>query len=42
VEDVLMMALKMKAAVKCIKELDIKIAIGIGSKNYDAPKIRPK
>ena len=39
VEDVLMIALKMKAAVKCIKNLDIKIAIGIGSKNYDAPRI---
>jgi hypothetical protein len=39
VEDVLMIALKMKAAVKCIKELDIKIAIGIGSKNYNAPRI---
>jgi hypothetical protein len=38
-EDVLMMALKMKAAVKCLKELDIKIAIGIGSKNYSAPAI---
>ena len=39
VEDVLMIALKMKAAVKSIKELDIKTAIGIGSKNYDAPAI---
>jgi hypothetical protein len=39
VEDVLLMALKMKAAVKCMKELDIKIAIGIGSKNYSAPSI---
>lgn len=39
VEDVLMIALKMKAAVKCIKYLDIKIAIGIGSKNYSAPRI---
>lgn len=39
VEDVLMIALKMKAAVKCIKGLDIKIAIGIGSKKYTAPRI---
>ncbi|MFW5762292.1 MAG: sigma factor-like helix-turn-helix DNA-binding protein [Cyclobacteriaceae bacterium] len=39
VEDVLMIALKIKAAVKCIKNLNIKIAIGIGSKNYDAPAI---
>jgi hypothetical protein len=39
VEDVLMIALKMKAAVKSVKELDIKIAIGIGGKNYNAPRI---
>ena len=39
VENVLMIALKIKAAVKCIKALDIKMAIGIGSKYYNAPKI---
>ena len=39
VENVLMLALKIKATVKCIKALDIKIAIGIGSKDYSAPKI---
>jgi hypothetical protein len=38
-ENVLMIALKIKATVKCIKALDIKIAIGIGSKDYNSPKI---
>ena len=32
-------ALKIKASVKCIDRLDVKLAIGIGSKNYDAPRI---
>ncbi len=39
VDDVFKVALKMKATVKCIKELDIKLAIGIGRKNYSAPRI---
>ncbi len=39
VDDVFKVALKMKATVKCIKDLDIKLAIGIGRKNYSAPRI---
>ena len=32
-------AIKIKAAIKCIKGLDVRLAIGIGEKSYDAPKI---
>jgi hypothetical protein len=35
----LKVALQVKATVKCIKGLDVKLAIGIGSKNYAAPRI---
>ncbi|MGK6352323.1 sigma factor-like helix-turn-helix DNA-binding protein [Parapedobacter sp. DT-150] len=32
-------ALYIKALVKCIAGLDVRMAIGVGSKTYDAPKI---
>lgn len=32
-------ALRIKALVKSIKELDVRMAIGIGKKSYDAPRI---
>ena len=38
-EEALKMALRIKATTKCIKGLDAKLSIGIGSKNYNAPKI---
>jgi hypothetical protein len=38
-EKALKVALQIKATVKSIKGLDVKLAIGIGNKNYDAPKI---
>ena len=38
-EEALKVAFKIKATVKSIKRLDVKLAIGIGSKNYSAPKI---
>lgn len=39
VEDALFTALKLKAVIKNIKPLDVRIAIGIGEKSYDAPRI---
>lgn len=36
---VLLKAITLKASIKCIKSLDVKMAIGIGSKTYDAPRI---
>ena len=38
-EEALKMALRIKATTKCIKGLDAKLSIGIGNKNYNAPKI---
>lgn len=38
-EHALLMAIKIKAAVKCIKNLDVRMAIGIGVKEFSAPKI---
>lgn len=35
----LMAAIRIKACIKSIKGLDIRMAIGIGEKTYDAPKI---
>jgi hypothetical protein len=35
----LLTAIKIKAAIKCIKKLDVRMAIGIGKKTYDARKI---
>lgn len=37
--DVLRVAIKLKAAVKTIKGLDVRMAIGIGEKTFEAPKI---
>lgn len=39
VEAVLMISLQIKSIVKCVKGLDVKLAIGIGNKNYNARKI---
>jgi|SRR5690606_1065358 len=38
-ENVLQKALYIKALIKCIGGLDVRMALGIGSKTYDAPKI---
>lgn len=38
-ENVLLKALHIKATVKRIPGLDVRMAIGIGTKSYDAPKI---
>ena len=39
IEETLKIALKLKAAVKTIKGLDVRMAIGIGEKTFNAPKI---
>jgi hypothetical protein len=39
VENALFVALKLKAVIKNIKPLDVRMAIGIGEKSYDAPRI---
>lgn len=39
VAEVLKTAIKIKAAIKSIKGLDVRMAIGIGEKSYEAPKI---
>lgn len=38
-ENVLQKALYIKALIKCIGGLDVRMALGIGNKTYDAPKI---
>lgn len=37
--DTLMTAIRIKASIKCIKNLDVRMAIGIGEKDYTASKI---
>lgn len=32
-------AIKIKASIKCIRGLDVRVAIGFGDKTFDAPKI---
>jgi len=39
IEDALFIALKLKAVIKNIKPLDVRMAIGIGEKTYNAPRI---
>lgn len=39
VENTLNVAIQIKATIKVIEGLDVRMAIGIGSKTYDAPKI---
>ncbi len=39
VADTLLFAITLKTAIKKIKDLDIRLAIGIGTKNFDAQKI---
>ncbi len=39
IADALLFAIELKAAIKKIKDLDIRLAIGIGSKNFEASKI---
>jgi len=36
---VLLTAIKIKSAIKMIKEIDVRMAIGIGSKNFSAKKV---
>jgi hypothetical protein len=38
-EEALLLAIRIKASVKCIKNLDVRIGIGIGSKDYTASTI---
>jgi hypothetical protein len=38
-QNALFTAIQIKALTKCIKGLDVRMAIGIGSKTYDSPKI---
>ena len=38
-EEALLMAIRIKANIKCIKSIDVRMAIGIGKKDYSAPKI---
>jgi hypothetical protein len=37
--EVLLTAIKIKSAIKMIKEIDVRMAIGIGSKNFSAKKV---
>lgn len=39
VSDALLFAIQLKTAIKKIKDLDIRLAIGIGNKNFNASKI---
>ncbi|WP_242918719.1 SatD family protein [Pontibacter liquoris] len=39
VADALKIAIKLKAAIKTVKGLDVRMAIGIGEKSFEAPKI---
>ena len=39
ISEVILIALKLKAAIKNIESLDVRMAIGIGEKTYDAPSI---
>jgi len=39
IADTLLFAIELKTAIKKIKDLDIRLAIGIGSKNFEATKI---
>ena len=39
IANALLFAIELKAAIKKIKDLDIRLAIGIGSKNFEASKI---
>jgi len=39
IENALRASIHIKATVKCIKGLDVKIAIGIGDKTFDAPNV---
>ena len=39
IADTLLFAIELKTAIKKIKDLDIRLAIGIGSKSFDAEKI---
>ncbi|MDE0535585.1 SatD family protein [Tenacibaculum sp. L6] len=39
IADALLFTIELKAAIKKIKDLDIRLAIGIGSKNFEASKI---
>ena len=38
-EEALLLAIRIKASVKCIKNLDVRMGIGIGSKDYTASTI---
>jgi hypothetical protein len=38
-EDAVLKAIKIKATIKCIKDLDVRIAIGIGTKDFKGTKI---
>lgn len=38
-EEVFFLAIRIKATIKSIKDLDVRMAIGIGEKNYSAAKI---
>ncbi|HZV70195.1 MAG TPA: hypothetical protein VFG10_11655 [Saprospiraceae bacterium] len=38
-EEALLMAIRIKATLKSIKHMDVRMAIGIGNKKYDASKI---
>lgn len=37
--DALKIAIMIKASIKCIKQIDVRMAIGIGDKTHNAPKI---
>ncbi|MBX2894101.1 MAG: transcriptional regulator [Cyclobacteriaceae bacterium] len=37
--DALLVAIKIKAAIKCLKDGDVRMGIGIGNKNYNARQI---
>lgn len=39
-QDGLLVALKIKAALKSLKNIDVRMAIGIGNKTFNAPNIR--
>lgn len=38
-EDALMIAIKIKAAIKSIPDVDVRMAIGIGKRTHNAPKV---
>jgi len=38
-EDTLLTAIRIKAAIRCVRGIDVRLALGVGKKDYAAPRI---